>query len=234
MYYFRNISSRFTIPGVIVAVSCLLVFGLWKSDFAHAEAVPVNSQDDVRTYMPKQIPLAISRVTTDRTGGKELELAFVVTNNSKKDFAKTNFVVLVVGPLGNVKSGVGQELRTNLTKRSSSSLKIAVNRVIGPNDSLILTAYKATGAKGTFEVNPIKVLDLLGQEGFVTRNVLFSKTVGTGLLQVSPCAAGQGFATSSCSCGVKTFSCNPETGEYSFECFPPPPGQSQCESGGAA
>ncbi len=232
MNFIKKDNRFLTLSLGVAMLCCVIVIGGIITYEVNASGVSNSNQLGIRTYVPNQIPLRITQVSTNLRPGEGVDIDFDIINTSGKDLGKVSFIVLVVGPNGDVKSGIGQEIRTNVKNLTSTNAKLTVNRSLEPNDTLVLSTYQASGDSGSFNLNPVKLLNMLGQEGLVRQNTNFSKTVGEGLLQVSPCQAGQNFATASCSCGVKTFSCNPETGQYSFECFPPPSGQSQCESGG--
>jgi hypothetical protein len=57
------------------------------------------------------------------------------------------------------------------------------------------------------------------------------KTFGGQLADENPCAAVQSAAAAFCKCGVKSFSCNPQTGAYSFTCFSQQENPSACPEG---
>lgn len=216
-------SMKIFAGSLIFLVGCLVAIGYYaKANAAQANTNLLPEELSVITSIPEQIPVSFSGVTATKLGEQKPVLKYSMTNNADNDFTNTNFVVFVVDKEGNIKAGQGWTVKQSLAARQSSEVLVALKYDVAAEDHLVLTVYKAEGETKKFEVAPSKVLENFADQRLVKPIEKFVKTAGVFSPMPTPppsaCDAGQDFATNSCKCGIKSFSCNPTTGEFSFSC----------------
>jgi len=165
------------------------------------------------------VPVKLSDSILHRSIDDRLVLRFSVDNISADRLSAMQFLVLIVDESGSIRSGQGWRQEKSIEPLSSSQSEFILKYVVEKGNRVVLTAYEAIGSSRSYSVTPTKVLAELSSLKLVKGNNSFVKALGSKLGQTNPCAAAQSAAALACKCGIKSFSCNPQTGEYSFTCF---------------
>lgn len=179
----------------------------------------------VEPFATMSVPVRIKKAKATKFNEKTV-LSYSVTNETGENLRALHFVVFMVDSNNQIRGGEGWTLNTDLANQSSIELPVSLQNKVAKDDRLLLTVWKAEGATQTLSLDPSDVVKA-AKDFAVTRQARAEAKMGHARrVAASPspadaCADGQKFATESCKCGIKTFSCNPSTGQYSFECFEP-------------
>jgi hypothetical protein len=190
----------------------------------------VDTYVPINRYVPKELPLSLGDSSLMRTIKGNLLLDFVATNTSSERISTIQFLAMVVDEKGNVKFGQGWRSNKVLEGLSSTRVEIDFKYPVANGDKLVLFPYHVVGKTNVYEVLPGSVLNELVSKGQI-KNKTFVHAIGVKLTDDNPCAAAQTAAAAACRCGLKSFSCNPQTGEYSFTCFSQQENPSACPEG---
>lgn len=192
---------------------------------ANAQGRRAIAQDTfvkVDTFVPEGLPVAFEQSSLVRTIRLDLVLRFTAWNSKSERLSDLQFLVLIVGQNGDVKAGHGWRAGKGINGLSYSEMEVEIKFPVADTDRLVLTTYEAVGESQTFSVSATKVVSELTAKGLlkeVKTSKKFVKTVGANLAQTNNCAAALSAANATCTCGVKTFMCDPQTGSFSFTCF---------------
>lgn len=217
---------------LVLIISAIFIFGLSSGAIAQSDpSTNVNTFVHIDTFVPKELPLELTNSAVFKTIDGNSVLKFYTVNSAVEKVSDLQFLILTVDKKGNVKSGQGWRFRKGLEALSTSEIEVELKHPITSGDKLILTSYEAVSDFTTYYVPPTTVLFEISQKGMIKKNKKFIRAVGAKLLQNNPCAAAQSAASVACACGIKSFSCNPQTGAYSFICFSQQENPSACPEG---
>lgn len=224
-----DVSISITLLGNFGALLFIfLAFAAGSAVVAQADATHVNTFTRINEFVPKDVPVKLSDSTLFRSIDDKLILKFSVENMSVESLSSVQFLLLIVDEAGNIKSGQGWRNVTPIGALSSIQNEITLKYVVEKGNRVVVTSYEAVGHSKSHFVTPNKVFTDLSLLSLIKENRQFVKTLGTKLGQQNPCAPAQSAASLACKCGLKSFSCNPQTGAYSFTCFSQQENPSAC------
>jgi len=175
-------------------------------------------------------PISLGTTTATITDDQTV-LQYAVNNRSGGQLGAFELLAYTLGKDGRVKGGEGWTVREDLAGSQAESFLRVMKTKIVPEDRLTLTVWRTSGEAGTFEVNQTELNDLLRPRAAKGRGSATSRLVKAAMTEGEYCQDRLAVATNACACGVKSFSCNPTSGEYSFTCFTKAESPAQCRQG---
>lgn len=173
----------------------------------------------VDEFVPQEVPIRLHNSGLFNTIDNKSVLKFTSENTSVESLSSVQFLLLIVDESGNIKSGQGWRYEKPIGGLSIAEVQVELKYPVDKGNHIILTSYEVGGQSKTYSVTPTKVLFELSSKKLIKERKEFIKTVGAKLGQTNPCGPAQTAASAACTCGLKSFSCNPQTGQYSFSCF---------------
>jgi hypothetical protein len=180
-----------------------------------------QKQISVVTYVSPKLPVRLVSAKASKVADRKPVLTYTAASHAGEQLDRLHFVAFVVGQDGRVKAGEGWVIDEGLAAHASVEIPISLKHNVATGEHLILSVWKAEGRANTFEAEPAEVVQSI-QSGIANGERI---TAGAQIVRAAArslndkCTAGQSFATSSCKCGVKTFACDPTTGNFSFTCM---------------
>ncbi len=145
-----------------------LVFGSLSPGIAQtAPARGIDSTVQIDVFVPDGLPIRINNPELYFTPEGTHLLRFVATNTSIKSLSDIQFLVMVVGPNGNVRSGYAWKTTAGLRALGTSNIEYSVRFNAERGDRLVLTTYEATGKTETFKVDPKRLVTDLASVGLI-------------------------------------------------------------------
>jgi hypothetical protein len=182
----------------------------------------VQKKIKVDTLFLPGMNVGLERARVAKVNDKTV-LTYTFTNETGVPLESLQFVAFFVGPDGNIRGGEGWTINAALGARASQEVPVALQRQVSDDERVLLAVYRARGRKVKFEIEPPNVVDalqsMLSAKSAPAAGARYVKTAARLPQTVNPCIDAQAFAEKTCKCGIKTFSCNSSTGQYSFECF---------------
>jgi hypothetical protein len=159
-------------------------------------------------------------------------LRYKVANHGGKRLTALGMIALIVDRNGEVKGGEGWRVNQILAVNSTEEFLRVMSTKLESGNSLILTAWQASGDSETFELDKSD-LDVVLKSHTGRRKSTSSVKYINAAFQDSAqyCRGWYEYAKTNCPCGVKTFSCNPKDGSFSWTCFTKQEAP-DCENGG--
>jgi hypothetical protein len=217
---------------VAIIVGVALMFGYTGTATAQSDPeAKIGESVEINSFVPNEVPVAIASSYVLRTKDGKTILKFGVKNATTERYSNLQFLVLVVDHKGNVKAGQGWRDEIGIGSESTTEIEQELIYPVADGNKLVLAAYEAVGNITAHRVAPVRLLTILGSKGLIKERPTFIKTVATKLANDADCAAVQTAASAACACGIKTFSCNPQTGAYSFSCFSHAENPTACPDG---
>lgn len=228
--------SRFRGGGFLPAVIITgFAFVLSASNIVMAQtirATDVNTFVRSDVYVPKEVPLSLEGLALFRTIEDEYMFRFSAANTTVGSLSNLRFLALIVGENGNIKSGQGWTSTGGLKSLGKSEFEVGLKYRVSNGDRLVLTVYSVKGPTGEIAVPLEQVTSELSSKGLIKAakvsnphqskarsNSLPAKIVNAKFAVDDNCAAALTAAAAACPCGLKSFSCDPSTGSFSFTCF---------------
>lgn len=208
-----------------------------------------NKQRSIKSFIPKELPIKINRMSLVANEQNQRVLKFYVTNSTLEKLSEINFLVLTVDNKGRVKAGQGWRVNKNVDGLAASEITKTLKYPGNSEDRLVLTSISTSGKSsiGTlknYSTESRKLFKQLADAKLIKNKAKYSKKENDAKTKVSflkisynevvkldICTVRQNQANLACDCGVKSFNCNPQTGAYSYTCFSEQEVPS-CESGG--
>lgn len=227
---FRFRSGRF-LPVVIITGAALVLIASNIVMTLTIRATDVNTFVRSDAYVPKEIPLNLETLTLYGTIGDEYQFRFVAANTTIELLSNLKFLVFVVGENGDVKFDQGWTHRGGLKSLAKSEFEVRLKYRVSNGDRLVLTVYSVAGKSGENAVAPEKVVSELSSKGLIrsrgnikshlnkANSLAKSRQIDAKFTVDDNCAAALTAASLACPCGLKSFSCDPATGAFSFMCF---------------
>jgi hypothetical protein len=184
-------------------------------------AQPNNEDVVVRTL--KNSPVSIRSAKLSRIENQQVLLYSVDATRSGYD--EFEFLALTVSSTGEVKGGQGWRIKVDEEISPISAQSMIINNKLSPSDKLVVSIVSFKGRKGIIPFNPATTVKemLVGSDklSLQSSDANLLKATSTILNSDDICTVRSCEARNTCGCGgVSTFSCNPETGAYSFGCHP--------------
>jgi hypothetical protein len=146
-------------------------------------------------------------------------LQYAISNPSGGQLTMFELLAFTSNREGQIKGGEGWTVRDNVAQSHTESFIRIMKTKLTPEDRLTLTIWRASGEAGTFEVTGPELNNLLRPRASSERQSSTGRPVKAAMVEGEYCQDRLAVAGNACSCGVKSFSCNPTAGEYSFTCF---------------
>lgn len=214
-----------------ILVTALLCLGPVAVTAQSDSQTNLNTFVQIDTFIPKEVPVILDNSHLWRTIDGDFVLTFNATNTTTERFSSLQLLAMVVDQNGGVKFGQGLKSKAALESLSSLGIEATIKHLISNGDRLVLVAYEAAGETNAYKVAPALVMDAIASKGLIKTSSQYIKSRGAKVADENPCSAAQSAATAACKCGLKSFSCNPETGAYSFTCFSRQENPSACPEG---
>lgn len=215
----RKLSHRFVLPLALIAGA--LSLGLVRSDSSRALAAnPRQQPTRVETYLPQEAPLTFHHAFSSKENGRTL-LSYSFAAQSRLD--SVQLVALLLDSSGELKGGQGWTMSVSAAPGETVEGSIDLQGDVRPTDHVMLTVWKANGNSTVFARGFARTLKAYrqakGLTGSLPSALQFVNAAGQEIKNT--CSASLTEAKEACGCGgIKSFSCHPATGQYSFECFP--------------
>lgn len=205
----------------LAALPCSLAFRPAGANLT-PQAAPAQKKIKVDTLFLPGMNVGLERARVAKSNDKFL-LTYTLTNETDAPLESLRFVAFFIGPDGSVRGGEGWTINGDLGARASREVPVTLQRQVSDDERLLLAVYRAGGRKVKFETEPSDVVNalqsVLSAKPASADAARYAKAAARLPQTVNPCVDAQSFAEKTCKCGIKTFSCNSSTGQYSFECF---------------
>jgi hypothetical protein len=221
----KRILTLIVLTSAVVAIS-----GRIGDSQTRKDGSPSQRRARVGVVVSPRAPISVGTTTATITDD-QIVLQYAINNRSGGQVREFELLAFTLDRDGQVKGGEGWTVRDNLVDSQAESFVRIMKTNLTPEDRLTLTVWRASGEAGTFEVNRTELNDLLRPRAATERQSATRRLVKAAMTEGEYCQDRLAVATSSCSCGVKSFSCNPTTGEYSFSCFTKAESPAQCKQG---
>jgi hypothetical protein len=209
---------------LILTIALIPVEAITGIPQTNAAASQSQRRVSVRTIVSPRAPVGIGRAAATTTDNQTV-LQYALDNRAGKQPASVELLAFTLGENGWVKGGEGWTAPDAASEsRPESFLRILKSKPEA-EDRLLLTVWRAGGA---FEVNETELNNMLRPHAARAAQPLKARPVKVALTEGEYCLDRMAVAKTSCSCGVKSFSCNPSSGEWSFTCYTKAESPSQC------
>lgn len=188
-----------------------------------------NSQSQhrlkLKTTISPRAPVGIGSAAATMTDNQTV-LQYALDERGGKQSASVELLAFTLDESGRVKGGEGWTAPVAAATESGreSLLRILKSRPEAA-DRLLLTVWRVGSA---FEVNETELNNMLRPRGAKAERGLKARPVKVALTEGEYCLDRLAAAKTSCACGVKSFSCNPSSGEWSFTCYTKAESPTQC------
>lgn len=211
----RKLSRLSSLLLVIVS----LAFSLANSEASRGlVSNPAQQAPRVETFTPQGAPLTFNYASLKREGGKTL-LNYSFTNSANRRLDTVQLVALFLDSSEELKGGHGWMVNINATSGISIEGSIELNANLASTDYVLLTVWKANGDSLNFTKGFARTLKAYKRsKGIAGRpdTPEFDKVAAQQTQNT--CSASLNEAKDTCGCGgLKSFSCTPSTGQFSFE-----------------
>ncbi len=175
----------------------------------------------VESYIPQGAPLTLNHASLKKEEGKTL-LNYSFMNSSNRRLDTVRFVALFIDSSEELKGGHGWTVNVGAASGVSTEGSIELNADLGPTDYVLLTVWKADGDSISFTQTLARTLKAYKRSKGIAGRPDAPRFIKAVAQQTqSTCSASLEEAKDARGCGgVKSFSCNPSTGQFSFEFFP--------------
>lgn len=210
--------SRFSFLSLMLAA---LTLNLANSEASLGSASNSTRQTPrVETSAPQGAPLTFNYASFKREGGRNL-LSYSFTNSANRRLDTVHLVALFLDSSEEVKGGHGWAININAASGLSTEGSIELNADLAPTDYVLLTVWKANGDAINFTKGLARTLKAYKRSKGMASGPEAPEVIKAVAQQTNTCNASLAEAKDTCGCGgLKTFSCNPVSGQFSFECFP--------------
>lgn len=177
----------------------------------------------VEILISPQIPVSLNLANaTDLSG--QTHLTYSINNSVRGQLSRLLLVAFIVSPSGEIKGGQGWIANIEETSDVSGLRYIALKNSVSPDDHITLTVWQAEGRAGSFEIPASDLVTAVKTRSYraaTTNPILEARFVKAHAQVADRCLAANDLAKQTCGCGgVQSFTCNPQTGEFSYTCFP--------------
>lgn len=178
----------------------------------------------VRAIVSPRAPVGIRNASATITDN-QIVLQYALDNRTGRQPASVELLAFILDESGRVKGGEGWTVGNAATEsRPESFLRILKTRP-EDQDRLTLTVWRADGA---FEVNETELNNILRPQAARGERSRKSRLIKAAVAEGEYCLDRLAAAKTSSPCGVKSFGCNPSSGEWSFTCNTKAEAPEQC------
>lgn len=177
---------------------------------------PTRQNPRVETYAPQGAPLSFNYASLKREGGKNL-LSYSFTNSANRRLDSVQLVALFLDSSEELKGGHGWAVNINAASGLSTEGSIELNADLAPTDYVLLTVWKANGDSINFTKALARTLKAYKRSKGIASGTKAPESIKVVAQQTNTCNATLAEAKEICGCGgLKSFSCNPVNGQFSF------------------
>jgi hypothetical protein len=208
--------KRFTVVSL-----CILALAVFAQIFA---SPPKRQEARVAhaLHSPK-IPLEFNDVSAHDLSGQGI-LNYSFKRGSGYGHYKTTIVLAILDAQGHVKGGQGWDEAIDLSSNPEDVKQVAISLLVETTDRIVVSIWRLEGEGIKIEIPSRELGKALRTGRFSQARILpggDAQYVKASFTETDTCATNLALAKLACGCGgIKTFSCNPQTGAWSFECFP--------------
>lgn len=217
----RRLSHKLVLS--LISLTCALAFTLSHSDASGKPASGAAPQSPrVDAHAPQGAPLTFYHAQAAGEPGRTV-LSYSFNNSAGQRLDTVQLVALVLDAAGEVRGGQGWTVNVPSTPGEAVEGSIELAGEVRPSDYVLLTVWKAQGGSVNFTRGFSQTLKSYRRmKGFVSAAPDAPEFLKARAQQTqNTCSASLNEAKAACGCGgLKSFSCNPSTGQFSFECFP--------------
>ena len=202
---------------LILTMALIPVDATLKSSQTNAANSQSQRRINVRTIVSPRSPVGIGSAAATMTDN-QIVLQYALDNGGGgRQPASAELLAFILDESGRVKGGEGWTATGAATQSRPETLLRIMKTGLEAEDRIVLTVWRAGSA---FEVNETELNNILRPHA--ARREYSPKD---RMVKTATAAAGEycmdriAIAKTSCSCGVKSFSCNPSSGEWSFTCY---------------
>lgn len=204
---------------LIVALTIIaLTPGIGEKTRAEGMSAQPQQRIKVNVADSPRIPAAIENADATSVQDQTV-LRYKLANRAGRQLTTIEVVAFVVDKSGSVKGGEGWTLReSSPSDHTEGFVRILKSRVENGNH-LVLAIWRAGDGSGMFELDKTELDNILRPRASATRRHESVPLVRAAFRRGEYCADRLAIAEAKCACGVKTFGCNPTSGEWSFGCY---------------
>ncbi|HEX8459480.1 MAG TPA: hypothetical protein VF656_19465 [Pyrinomonadaceae bacterium] len=195
---------------------------------SHTNAAGCQSQRRVKikAVVSPRAPVGIDSAAAT-ISDNQLVLQYALDNRADRQPSPVELLAFTLDESGRVKGGEGWMTGNTTTENQTESLLRILKTKPEDENQLLLTVWRV----GAFEVSETELKNILRSHAARTELSLKGRLVKAALMEGEYCTDRLAIAKTSCSCGVRSFSCNPSNGEWSFTCYTKAESPAQCIQG---
>ncbi|HZH32863.1 MAG TPA: hypothetical protein VEY11_18995 [Pyrinomonadaceae bacterium] len=178
----------------------------------------------VRTKVSPRAPVGIGSAAATMTDN-QIVLRYALDERAGKQLPSVELLAFTLDESGRVKGGEGWTAPAAATENGRESLLRILKSRPEAADQLMLTVWRVGSA---FEVNETELSNMLRPRASRAERALKPRLVKAALMEGEYCLDRLAVVKTSCACGVKSFSCNASSGEWSFTCYTKAESPSRC------
>ncbi|HEV2880864.1 MAG TPA: hypothetical protein VGX24_06105 [Pyrinomonadaceae bacterium] len=178
----------------------------------------------VRAIVSPRAPVGIDNATATITDNQAV-LQYALDNRTGRQSVSVELLAFTLDEGGRVKGGEGWTVANDTTESHPENFLRILKTKPEDVDRLTLTVWRAGG----FEANEAELNNILRPRAARGEQFATGRLVKVALAAGEYCLDRLAVAEKSCSCGVKSYSCNPTSGEWSFTCYSKAEAPAQCK-----